>query len=382
MPVRARMLTIDDLDTVPAMAWEVLNHEHEPGARSSIGLEVLPRSPRWPASPARFRARNESPVTLGHLHHIVCSRLGHPFVRAVHAGGQKTPTLSERLGQLPAPGVLDLAAVHEHRSTVIVQHLDWLVDEVRRAAHGLARWTHCLVSVNAYLSPPGSQGLAPHFDAHGVLVLQIDGKKLWRLHHQVVIDPDADMTSDSLGLSQRELAVADPVELFLEEGDLLWLPAGYVHEAQATEATSTHLTFSFQPLPLHQIEGLGGGERRHAGPGFIAAGSAAGASTIAQWWALWGMHTTSPRLYRPGRVYEPETVRLHTDGVNARGVTPTGHVVLHLGDRVVDHTPDMSEALTALLDSGSLSRRRLLELLPRADAANTLDSWYRLGVTI
>merc|ERR1719401_522323 len=39
-----------------------------------------------------------------------------------------------------------------------------------------------LVGVNAYLTPPGAQGLAPHWDDVEVFVLQLGGEKAWSLH--------------------------------------------------------------------------------------------------------------------------------------------------------------------------------------------------------
>lgn len=39
---------------------------------------------------------------------------------------------------------------------------------------------------NAYLTPPGSQGFAPHYDDIDAIILQLEGKKLWRAY----IDPD------------------------------------------------------------------------------------------------------------------------------------------------------------------------------------------------
>lgn len=37
------------------------------------------------------------------------------------------------------------------------------------------------VSANLYVTPPRSQGLDRHHDGHDVLILQIDGRKRWRI---------------------------------------------------------------------------------------------------------------------------------------------------------------------------------------------------------
>eukprot|EP00954_Amorphochlora_amoebiformis_P003993 310054-Amorphochlora_amoeboformis.AAC.1 len=35
---------------------------------------------------------------------------------------------------------------------------------------------------NAYLTPSGTQGFAPHFDDVDVYILQLEGRKRWRLY--------------------------------------------------------------------------------------------------------------------------------------------------------------------------------------------------------
>lgn len=46
----------------------------------------------------------------------------------------------------------------------------------------LERQLGCLVGSNAYLTPKGSQGLAPHHDDVELWVVQTAGRKKWRLY--------------------------------------------------------------------------------------------------------------------------------------------------------------------------------------------------------
>ena len=43
-----------------------------------------------------------------------------------------------------------------------------------------------------YLTPPGTQGFAPHYDDIEAFVLQLEGKKHWKVYQPVVnlTDPD------------------------------------------------------------------------------------------------------------------------------------------------------------------------------------------------
>jgi len=97
--------------------------------------------------------------------------------------------------------------------------------------------------VNAYVTPPSSQGFDPHYDTHDVFVLQIAGEKHWRIHAPVHRDPLADQPwsghADAVAEAARGLAVIDEV---LRPGDSLYLPRGWIHSATALGDTSIHLT--------------------------------------------------------------------------------------------------------------------------------------------
>lgn len=46
----------------------------------------------------------------------------------------------------------------------------------------LQEYFHCMVGSNIYLTPPNSQGFAPHYDDIEAFVLQIEGEKHWKLY--------------------------------------------------------------------------------------------------------------------------------------------------------------------------------------------------------
>ncbi|KAK2076244.1 hypothetical protein QBZ16_001176 [Prototheca wickerhamii] len=99
----------------------------------------------------------------------------------------------------------------------------------------------CCVGCNAYLTPKGSQGFAPHYDDIDAFVLQIEGRKRWRAYSCPDAQHPITMRAD---YARHELP--DPVlEAVLEPGDLLILPRGAVHEAESLpDAPSLHLTLS------------------------------------------------------------------------------------------------------------------------------------------
>jgi len=89
----------------------------------------------------------------------------------------------------------------------------------------------CLVGANAYLTPPSTQGLAPHHDAVELFVCQTAGSKRWRLYkpvndHALPALPSGDLEPASLG---------EPIaEYTLQVGDVLYMPKGTVHQAVAS----------------------------------------------------------------------------------------------------------------------------------------------------
>ncbi len=108
------------------------------------------------------------------------------------------------------------------------------------------------VQVNAYLTPPGTKGLELHFDYHDVFVLQLDGRKRWRVweplprtRQPVRRGPAVPMpTFDELG---------EPLfDLTLHAGDCLYLPRGFPHAAETVEAASSHLTIGVMALTWQQ----------------------------------------------------------------------------------------------------------------------------------
>ena len=84
--------------------------------------------------------------------------------------------------------------------------------------------------VNAYLTPPGSQGFAVHEDSHDVFVLQTHGTKLWEIHHGEGARP-CDV--------HPECRVDD---VLMEPGVSMYLPTGTPHAARAQESVSLHVT--------------------------------------------------------------------------------------------------------------------------------------------
>lgn len=101
----------------------------------------------------------------------------------------------------------------------------------------------CVSGANAYLTPGSSQGFAPHFDDVDVFVLQLEGRKRWRLYPPRS-PADVLPLASSPNLDQDE--IGEPfLDVVLRPGDLLYAPRGTIHQAVSLPGTpSLHLTLS------------------------------------------------------------------------------------------------------------------------------------------
>jgi lysine-specific demethylase/histidyl-hydroxylase NO66 len=55
-------------------------------------------------------------------------------------------------------------------------------EPVWKMCASLQEFLGSMVGANVYLTPPGTQGFAPHYDDVEVFILQLEGKKRWRLY--------------------------------------------------------------------------------------------------------------------------------------------------------------------------------------------------------
>lgn len=107
----------------------------------------------------------------------------------------------------------------------------------------LQEFFNSFVGANAYLTPPMSQGFAPHYDDIEAFILQIEGKKHWKVY-KPLSENDMLPRNSSKNFDQSE--IGDPIlEVTLEAGDMLYFPRGYIHQGETIEgAHSLHITVS------------------------------------------------------------------------------------------------------------------------------------------
>jgi bifunctional lysine-specific demethylase and histidyl-hydroxylase NO66 len=129
----------------------------------------------------------------------------------------------ERWHYVSPSGRVIPSALAEHYlngGTIILQHLHDSIGRLGALCRALELRLSVHAQTNIYLTPAGAQGFAPHADTHDVFVLQIAGRKRWRLR-----------------------TGAEAETLTLAPGDCLYIPRGIVHDAASDEdGPSLHIT--------------------------------------------------------------------------------------------------------------------------------------------
>ena len=181
---------------------------------------------------------------------LVCeTRIRAPGFRLVKEGAQLplagyTEDIEWRPGSFSGTPLVERVAEELGRgATLVLQalHLHWPAAALYCRA--LEASLGCPVQANAYLTPATSRGFAVHHDTHDVFVLQVSGRKRWRVY-----EPVLELPLKHQRWSPRLGDPGPPVDEFtLEAGQTLYLPRGWPHEATTSENESLHLTVGLHP---------------------------------------------------------------------------------------------------------------------------------------
>ena len=136
------------------------------------------------------------------------------------------PANRKRPGQtIPRLKAADLMRELREGATLVLDAVDELHPPVTDIAEALERVFRVRVQVNGYAGWRTSHGFDLHWDDHDVFVLQIAGRKDWKIY----------------GLSHERPET--PIwEGRLEDGDLLYIPRGWWHVATPLDEPTLHLT--------------------------------------------------------------------------------------------------------------------------------------------
>lgn len=174
-------------------------------------------------------------------------RLDYPRLRLVRRGDTLPPQtyLDYKTDRRGAKYVrVRLAGIERELSEGAMLHLaavEELYEPIRQFADVLTKELQAKILVNVCAGTDDSKGFATHWDGHDVLVLQVQGKKYWRVYG--ITEPSPLRIGKGMDAGGSDDKPVQAVwEGMLEQGDVLYLPRGCWHSAQGTEGPTLHLT--------------------------------------------------------------------------------------------------------------------------------------------
>jgi ribosomal protein L16 Arg81 hydroxylase len=156
--------------------------------------------------------------------------------QAKHQG--KTAAVLERV----------LASMHGGH-TLILDGMHQFDPKLKRLSQRLAQQTGYSFQTNLYLTPPNGKGFSPHWDNHDVFVLQVLGSKHWKVDKDRRVLPEK-----TANIEEEQREFRGEVEAFtLRQGDMVYIPRGFVHAAECGTENSLHITLGVYPPTWDEI---------------------------------------------------------------------------------------------------------------------------------
>jgi len=183
----------------------------------------------WGKSPLLIKAEDRNsylPISNDGLNQFFGnSRLSYPYIK-LFLEGESLPFEEFRNQKMgPNSWVVDMDKVFDFvykGYSLSVNSLDRMDAKLSTFCAELTMELRTGFWANIYVSPSNGKCFKKHMDDHDVFALQVSGKKSWTIHQ-----PNA-----------------DSIEFMLEQGDLLYIPKGFAHEADADNSHSVHLTLA------------------------------------------------------------------------------------------------------------------------------------------
>lgn len=143
---------------------------------------------------------------------------------------------------------INTSRVHDlfekQKATVIIHQAakHWLALE--DLSNSISRDLKCSTGSNVFVTPSQAQCFDAHYDEHDLMIIQISGKKSWKIYESFVplpLEPQNGRQVDFSHLKQL-------YEFNIEPGDLIYIPRGFVHEVKTTSNVSTHITLGISSI--------------------------------------------------------------------------------------------------------------------------------------
>ena len=158
-------------------------------------------------------------------------------------GGKFLPNALYRHGDMVKPQVVEqvMANAGSIMANGVEPHLATFTTLCANLGEQLGE--HVSAGVIATIGPGGALDL--HYDDADLAILQIEGRKRWIIHGDPALDPVPGMKPPP-GNSDTP----PELDIVLEPGDFLFVPAGYRHRCENQDERSLHAGIFFWPLTM------------------------------------------------------------------------------------------------------------------------------------
>lgn len=154
------------------------------------------------------------------------------------------PAIGRDGGQVLRPDPDKVKDFLRRGATLVANDIDHLSAGLTAFADAMEQALYGKVQGNLYLSSRRRQGFGAHFDTHDVYAVHVEGTKTWHVYEGRAKDPIAHPMFKTLGREHHEQAKgAKLMDVYMEPGDLLYLPRGQYHDALADEGGTVHIAF-------------------------------------------------------------------------------------------------------------------------------------------
>ena len=142
---------------------------------------------------------------------------------------------------------LDKVKFYEYLAKGATVQINWLEQHLlaaKRLCLEVGRYAGAATSGNAYMSFSGAGSFGQHWDTHDVFVIQLIGRKRWKVFAPTFPLPLTYQTHDRSGQS---CPTEPAVDLVLEQGDIMYVPRGWWHDVIPLDVGSFHVAVGIYP---------------------------------------------------------------------------------------------------------------------------------------
>lgn len=162
-------------------------------------------------------------------------------VRLTRKGGQKVEDfLYKTAGRVKAEVVEQMLTAG---ASFVCNRIDRYVPEVNALCAAAAEESRDFVSCGAIATTGAGGAFDLHYDEIDLLIMQIDGAKNWRVYEHPALNPVMGTVQEPADPASQPL-----IDVVLEPGDWLFVPAGYRHICDTKAERSLHLSMGYYPL--------------------------------------------------------------------------------------------------------------------------------------